>query len=183
MAQSPKPERSWRVTLLPYFGYESLYEEYDQQKPWNASENEALQNERVRPLSCPSNPYFADNHGRYFSAYAAVTGEGTVFPALTSTRVRNITDGLSNTLTVVEACGQQIIWTEPRDVDPSADPVAINAKGSSLGKSSGIASSFHLGGTQVLLADGSVRFVSQNIDTNVLNALLTAAGGESLPEW
>jgi len=38
--------------------------------------------------------------------------------------------------------------------------------------------SFHTGGAQVALADGSVRFLSENIDTNVFVHLCTRAGGE-----
>ncbi|MEQ9406170.1 MAG: DUF1559 domain-containing protein [Fuerstiella sp.] len=60
------------------------------------------------------------------------------------------------------------------------------------------ASSLHTGGVQVLLADGSARFVSENIDTGnlgvatsrgasspygVWGALGTRAGGETIGEW
>ncbi|WP_459556685.1 DUF1559 family PulG-like putative transporter [Lacunimicrobium album] len=38
--------------------------------------------------------------------------------------------------------------------------------------------SFHTGGVQVNMADGGVRFVSDNIDRNTWHALLTRSGGE-----
>jgi prepilin-type processing-associated H-X9-DG protein len=36
----------------------------------------------------------------------------------------------------------------------------------------------HPGGMNILLCDGSVRFVSFNVDINLLAALATIAGGE-----
>jgi len=41
----------------------------------------------------------------------------------------------------------------------------------------------HVGGVQMTLADGSVRFVSENIDHATLDAAATRAGGEVLSEF
>ncbi|QDT55771.1 putative major pilin subunit [Caulifigura coniformis] len=43
--------------------------------------------------------------------------------------------------------------------------------------------SFHSGGVSVLLCDGSVRFVSDNIDRNTWHALLSRSGGEVVGEF
>lgn len=43
--------------------------------------------------------------------------------------------------------------------------------------------SFHTGGAQVLLGDGSVRFLSENLNTGVLRALVTPKGGEVVGEF
>ena len=45
------------------------------------------------------------------------------------------------------------------------------------------ASSLHTGGVQVLLGDGSVKFSSNNVDSNVWNAAHSRAGGEVMGEW
>jgi prepilin-type processing-associated H-X9-DG protein len=44
-------------------------------------------------------------------------------------------------------------------------------------------SSQHTGGSQFALGDGSVRFVSSNIDGNVYRALATIAGEEIAVEY
>jgi hypothetical protein len=40
----------------------------------------------------------------------------------------------------------------------------------------------HTGGAHVLISDGTVRFLSDNIDTNTIRALSTMAGGESVSD-
>ena len=44
-------------------------------------------------------------------------------------------------------------------------------------------SSKHVGGVQVLLADGAVKFASNNVDSNVWNAAHSRSGGEIQGEW
>ncbi len=43
--------------------------------------------------------------------------------------------------------------------------------------------SFHTGGAHVLLADGSVRYVSENLDYKTLRALVSSGGGEVVGEF
>lgn len=43
--------------------------------------------------------------------------------------------------------------------------------------------SFHTGGAMTLMADGSVKFISENISLQTLAALLTRAGGETVGEF
>jgi prepilin-type processing-associated H-X9-DG protein len=109
------------------------------------------------------------------TAFVLVTGEGTAFPDGRGLRFDQITDGTSNTLMVTEACGQGIVWTDPRDVDVGRHPIAVNAPGSRSGRSPGILSSYHPSGAQVAMADGSVQYIPANIDPEVLRRLTTAA--------
>jgi hypothetical protein len=94
-----------------------------------------------------------------------------------------VADGTANTMMLVEACGRQIVWTEPRDVDASSPTLGINVDGEHLGESPGFASSYHTGGFQTTMADGSVHFISENIEPEVLKALTTADSGDAINEF
>jgi hypothetical protein len=43
--------------------------------------------------------------------------------------------------------------------------------------------SWHVGGTQFCLSDGSVRFVSNSVERSVVMALASRSGGETTPDW
>jgi len=59
--------------------------------------------------------------------------------------------------------------------------VGVNLVGQGKRDSPGAVSSYHPHGGFVAMADGSVRFLTNQTDPNVLKALLTADGGEVLP--
>ncbi|MCP4787861.1 MAG: DUF1559 domain-containing protein [Fuerstiella sp.] len=67
--------------------------------------------------------------------------------------------------------------------DVEINPISVNASSERIDHSDSIMSSYHQGGAQVLLADGSARFVSEHTDPAVLSALLTKAGGEITGDW
>lgn len=177
------PPMSWRVALLPQLELHELYGRYDDYLAWDSAYNAELKFTVVRPFHCPANPVVeASERTPFKTSYVVPNGAATIFgdgtvPALA---LDEITDGLSTTLLVVEACGSSIIWTEPRDVDTAVSPIGINLPGSVRGQSGGLASSYHAGGAQVLLADGSVRLLSQQIDPVLLQAMTTVAFGEPL---
>ena len=74
---------------------------------------------------------------------------------------------------VVEARHSGVHWTKPRDIDirqpHSAAPDGL--------------SSFHFGGFQAALADGTVRFIPENIDPQNLKAWMTINGGETVGDF
>jgi prepilin-type N-terminal cleavage/methylation domain-containing protein len=122
-------------------------------------------------------------------------------------RMRDITDGTSNTICIGEvttsnsltlASGRVPVWAGGTGTCTGNHPtngiggvfriVDANYKPYS-GLGTGIAStdfsfgSQHVGGTHVLLCDGSVRFVSQNIDGNTYSALGSRDGNEVVGEY
>ncbi len=117
-------------------------------------------------------------------------------------RFASITDGTSNTVMMSETCEQNAaVWIDgstssvaARPYDDAADPtyalpnLAINYKPYYDAGSSGVYCTFgpssqHSGGAMHLLADGSVRYISQNIAVPVYDALATRAGGEPIGEY
>ena len=111
-------------------------------------------------------------------------------------RIADITDGTSNTILMAEAAGRPKLWRAGRLVDGVSDGAAWAAPGLLHGRGSaadGIVQpghcainctnqrevySFHPGGANVLMADGSVRFLKESIDIRVFAGLVTRAGRE-----
>jgi prepilin-type processing-associated H-X9-DG protein len=190
MVDSEHPPLSWRTALLPYFDQARLYAQYEQAKPWNDEINLPVAQAQVGVYLCPSVPnrrnhdsaQAQDALGRYFTSYVLVTGPQTIFPENRGLSFGQITDAAGTTLLAVEACGLNVVWTQPEDFDAGRQPIGVNLKGDQPTHSPGTLSAYHTGGAHALFADGSVRYVSENIDRSVLKALTTATGGEPLPE-
>jgi len=132
--------------------------------------------------------------GRSYSVRVAGNG---VFHGLSSTKFRDVTDGLSNTLFVGEATGNTNATTGFRGFtyagyDVLDTTIEINADTTYPGKTSGTFtwdihqvgfSSFHTGGAHFVLGDGAVRFISKNVNQGTLKALSSRSGGEVIGEF
>jgi prepilin-type N-terminal cleavage/methylation domain-containing protein/prepilin-type processing-associated H-X9-DG protein len=132
------------------------------------------------------------------SPYPGTNGVAGVFSTTLNSRTRfeQITDGTSNTLLFVEIAGRPN-WYEGRtdigrklpDYSAWVTTNAFNltgwtADGTTRGRCMVNCSndesvySFHSGGANVCLVDGSVRFISQNIQAETIAAMCTMMGGE-----
>ena len=97
------------------------------------------------------------------TVYLAPFYETTVW-ASEKPRFREITDGTSNTIALFEVDdGHAVPWTKPDDLDLHEVDIV---------------DCFRNTGSNVGFFDGSVRFLSRNIDQSVLRALITSNGGE-----
>ena len=173
--------RSWRVELLPFIDHEPLRRRYRDDEDWNSPTNTEIARERAaRIYSCPSNPKPTDSERRFYSAYVAPDGPDTFLIRGRGRHMQEVFDGTSYTIAVMEGCGLEIVWTEPRDADLNEVPIGINLPGNEPGRSNGVMSSYHSGGAQYVMGDGAVRFLGSNTDPAVLKALLTATGGETV---
>jgi hypothetical protein len=183
-AQISTPPISWRVQTLPFITKKELWLEYAPELSWDSSMNDSIAKTLVPTFNCPSRELHVDdkdNRDRYFTDYAMLTGGGAFSGHNKATRMRDIVDGTSNTLAIVEATGLNIVWTEPRDANTTWRPFAINYSGNEQYDSEGIASSWHGPGAHALFADGEIRFLSEKLDPNVLKALTTKNGEEEIP--
>jgi prepilin-type N-terminal cleavage/methylation domain-containing protein/prepilin-type processing-associated H-X9-DG protein len=131
--------------------------------------------------------------------FAAVQGK-ELCACKTAAALRDVADGLSQTALLVESSGLPVSYAGNRDgehVWRNSGPwmsveawfVAINflpGSGGALFESpinrsnlSGL-SSFHPGGAQVALCDGSVHFLSDHLGNEAVGALFTRDGGEPI---
>ena len=167
-----KPLHSWRVLILPFLGEQGLYNSIDLSQAWDSPRNAGFQSQMPMAYACPSHGSSGTSNG--LTHYAAIVGAPCVFQGETTTAMRDITDGTSNTILVGEVSQATISWMSPTDV--SLDTFTR------IGDSGGF-SSHHTGGVHVLMCDGTVRFINQNIDAPTLKALFTRAGNETIPSF
>jgi prepilin-type processing-associated H-X9-DG protein len=163
--ENGNPMHSWRVLVLPFLDQQALFDSYDFSQPWDSPSNQYVLDNMPPVYACPSNP----EEGGNTTHYAAVVGPNCVFHGAEAIRLRDITDGSSNTVIVGEVDGLSIPWSKPEDVDVTITPT--------IGSAGGFTSS-HAGGVHFLLVDGSVRFVSEAIDLQAMQGLYTRNGGE-----
>jgi len=168
-----RPMHSWRVLLLPYLEQQPLYEQYNFDEPWDSPANLALADIMPDVFRCPSDPSTPFSN----TSYAMIVGPGTLFDGTRPCRIADISDGTSNTIMLVEAAGSGINWMEPTDLDVQKLALGINNP-----SGQGIRS-YHPGGANVAMCDGSVRFISATINPQTLKALITKAGGEPVGDF
>jgi hypothetical protein len=131
--------------------------------------------------------------------YGAVVQPDGVFYALSSTKIGEVTDGLSNTLFIVETRESgAAVWIDGgtaavasrRYLETNAPSYAgpensLNyqpyyvANGQGIDAQFGPSSMHTGGGINHLLGDGSARIISPNINAVVYDGLVTRAGGEA----
>jgi hypothetical protein len=162
-----KPLHSWRTLILPFLEQSAVYSQIDLEEPWDSPKNQAFNNVVVQAYQCPSNPVGPG------CAYFAIVGPNTMFPGDKSVKLQEILDGTSNTLMVVEVSGLASTWMEPTDLDVNRMQFLPN-------QSPGDPSSRHPGGFQAALGDGSVRFISNTIDTNTFRNMTSINDGQTV---
>jgi Protein of unknown function (DUF1559) len=160
---------SWRIQLLPFLEQEEAFDQLQRESIRRSPE-------KLLELRRQVAPPFHDRENRSLPAeqtsFMLITGPGTLFEEGKDISFRDCTDGSSNTILAVEVKRSGVNWDEPIDLDIRTMVFGINTSdryglGSPMGK-----------GATVALADGSVRFLSNETLESMLRAMITRAGGE-----
>jgi hypothetical protein len=107
-----KPLLSWRVHILPYVEQNDLYEKFRLDEPWDSPNNKKLISSIPAVYASPLSK--AGKDGK--TTYLAVTGKNSMFDGNQGIRFEDVTDGLSNTILVLEANDKKAVyWTQPED--------------------------------------------------------------------
>jgi prepilin-type processing-associated H-X9-DG protein len=181
----PEERLSWIASVLPYLDQSQLYQNINFDEAWDDEDNEISMQSALPTLinpSSPEGPVNADFYG--VTHYVGVAGLGEDGPTLDVdeagagvfaydrvTEFADIFDGTSNTICVGEAMNVGP-WGQGgvSSIRPLTEAPYINGPDGFGG--------YHAGGSIFLFCDGSTRFISENIDSSIMEALTTIRGGE-----
>ena len=167
-----KPLYSWRVLLLPYMEGETLSKAYHFDEPWDSPNNRKITETAIKVFRCP---YSSHPAGDCTTDYMIVVGPHTISDGPHSRKISEITDGLSNTIMIVEVADSGVNWAEPKDLQFDQIDFKINGQ-----KKPGIGSHHPNGCCHVAICDGSVRYMPNSTAPEKIKALLTIDGGEKV---
>ena len=165
--ENGNPLHSWRTLLLPYIEQSALYAQIDLSKPWDDPVNLPFSQIAIPTYACPSG--HTDSPEK--TCYQVIVDPAGIFSGSTPCKMSAITDGTSNTILVIETESENAVpWMAPDDTDmPKYLSAGKNTRHN------------HTGGSNAAFADGSVRFLSTNIDAASAQSLVTRGGGEIVP--
>lgn len=201
---------SWIAQLLPYLEQGPVYGHIDFSTGTYHANNAAPRRIEISTLICPSDPWSHDQigHTNYAGCHNDIeapinfSNTGVLFLD-SSTAYRQITDGSVNTIFIGEKLGAEgdLGWMSGTratlrnaGTEVNGERLVRSADGSvsqPVGRSlenpeplhvGGFGSS-HSGGAHVVMGDGSVRFISQNIAPKVLHWLANRSDGEMVPPF
>jgi hypothetical protein len=162
-----KPLLSWRVAMLPFMEQNRLFKQFHLDEPWDSPHNKALIEKMPPEFRSPRS-----KAAKGLTNYVVPVGDGALYSSCwDESKFKDITDGTSHTLMLVEVDDQHaVVWTKPDDLpfDPQEPKKGIG--------------SLYERGFAAAFCDGSVRFIRKSIDPKTLKALFTRAGGDAI-DW
>lgn len=193
---------SWTIQLLPYIEQQSAYEHFDMEAGAYAAENKDVRSYTIPTYNCASNPMKPrpDNQGDligecHFSGshhdnevQIAEDNNGLFF-LNSKVRYAEILDGSSQTIMLGESIpyDQDLGWVSGtraslRNVANFNDRAnrKLGSRTTPGPLTVGGFGSFHQGGAQFGFADGSVRFLTDSINPDLLRQFANRADGELL---
>jgi hypothetical protein len=145
--ENGKPLFSWRVEILPFMEYGSLYDSLRKDEPWNSPNNSKAISQVIPEYLCPGDM----NRNYLFTNYIAVIGPGTIWRKDGSVKLSDLPNGSPRAVVAIEVVNSGVHWAEPRELT-----VEQALEGIKTGKGLCI-SSHHPNIINVLFADGTVR--------------------------
>jgi hypothetical protein len=161
-----KPLLSWRVLVLPYLDEMELYKQFHLDEPWDSEHNRKLIAKMPQMYADPDLVIRMSIDEGHTTCVVPV-GEGLVFEGREGMRLREIKDGTSNTVLVIEVEPERaVVWTKPEDWE-------VDMKNPLDGLKRTDRDWF-----TTAWCDGHVKILSNSIEPDQLRAMLTRDGRE-----
>jgi len=153
----------WTIGCLPYLDQSAIYNMFDMSLPWDHPANGYLfQHSRYPVFQMPGAAATRTSDGYWLTHYMA---NPNVCNRRTCVSISQMTSGISNHWFCGEVAGNYQPWGYPFNWRRLSLP--FNSGPDSYGRPIGK-------GTQICFADGSVRLLANNVDSEVVNSLRTA---------
>lgn len=154
---------SWETQLLPYLDQQPLFNQIDQNQPWNAPANATAFQQTVPTFLQPVVTETHDPQGYALNHYA---GNQQVLKPEGGFRIRNITDGHSYTILMGEISVGFRPWGQPGNIRDPAQ--GLSGQANNFG-------SHDPEGVLFLFADGRVKLIDKSIDVETLSNIANPA--------
>jgi prepilin-type processing-associated H-X9-DG protein len=160
---TPNTNLSFRVGLLPFIEQGQLYNQFDLTKAWNNSRNLSASGTVVPTYISP----FDQDQNSLVTPYRAFVGGGAMFNEDGSmVHMSDIKDGTGNTIMFFHSA-EEVPWAKPQEI-PYGPGLPLPQVGTARMAT----------GTNVAMADGSVKFLRKDISERTLRALITRDGND-----
>ena len=190
---------SWTISILPHLEQQFLYKTFDQTAGAYAPVNKTVRQVAISTFICPSSPenHMVSGENYPMCSYAGVTNDAEapidvtnngVFYLNSRTKFAEILDGSSNTIFIGEKTSgyMDLGWVSGTRATLRAGSITDAATYTNQPEPStefgsltvGGFSSYHTGGANFVIGDGSVRFLSRNINTEVFQKLCNRKDGK-----
>lgn len=207
-SRNPKGKQlAWSLFLLPFVEERNLHARFDLSKSYSAAENRAAAGTVIPVYLCPSTTRYAADRSGFTTGDMnrngawdpgddlAVTDYGGNFgfsgldkPFMsgvliyeTPIPITKITDGTSHTIIVAEDTGRGAAfdgpWANGENIFDTSGPINNRSLPVARWQDNEMWSD-HTGGVNVLVCDGSVQFLFEEMDLSTLAALCTRGGDE-----
>jgi len=183
----PETRLSWIATMLPYYGHADWHRRLQPNDSWNGPQNAPITRLMLPDVINPALGPAQGEGGFPVTHYVGVAGVGAdagrlkaddpragAFGYGRGARPEEMTRGTSNTLALLGVTKRVGPWGQGGDatVRPLTQPPYVNGPdGFGSGQPNGML---------VGMADGSVHFISKNVDPRVLEQLAALRGNEDV---
>jgi hypothetical protein len=190
---------SWMTQLLPHLGHDDVYRKFDFAKEWHIAPNLEHTGNVIPDFLDPANPHqhmksfrFVDQRGPALTHFVGMSGiedhrnlvaatlprsdpRAGIFGYNQVARPAEVTDGTSHTIMLIGSGRVMGPWVE------GGGATIRGAREPYFDEISGFGSaSMNGGGAISMMADGSVRRISKDIDPAVFRSLCTMHGAEAI---